>query len=82
MRGTMIVLLVIALLLLIGAAFFITNPEAGQQLLVDLGLATPAAEAGILAQMVELQDRRLAGVWRSCQFPKEIQFIKEMSWPD
>lgn len=55
MRGTKIVLLVIALLILIGAAFFITNPEAGQQLLVDLGLATPAAETYTASGMIEIQ---------------------------
>ncbi len=54
MRGSVVVTLVIVLIVLIGTAFFITNPEAGQQLLVDLGLATPEAEVYTASGVLEV----------------------------
>ena len=54
MRGTTIVLIIIALFILAGATFFITNPEASQQVLVDLGLATPPVEAYTASGVIEV----------------------------
>ncbi|MGD8813163.1 MAG: efflux RND transporter periplasmic adaptor subunit [Anaerolineales bacterium] len=54
MRGTVIVLLFILLVVLVGAAFFLTNPETGQQLLVDLGLATPEATVYTASGVIEV----------------------------
>ena len=54
MRGTTIVLIIIALFILTGATFFITNPEASQQVLVDLGLATPPVEAYTASGVIEV----------------------------
>jgi HlyD family secretion protein len=54
MRGSVIVTLIIVLIVLIGAAFFLTNPELGQQLLVDLGLATPEAEVYTASGVLEV----------------------------
>lgn len=54
MRGSTIVLLIIALVILVGVAFVITNPESAQQLLVDLGLAAPAADTYMASGMIEV----------------------------
>ncbi|HEY69797.1 MAG TPA: HlyD family efflux transporter periplasmic adaptor subunit [Anaerolineae bacterium] len=54
MRGSVIVTLIIVLIVLIGTAFFLTNPEAGQQLLVDLGLAEPEAEVYTASGVLEV----------------------------
>jgi HlyD family secretion protein len=54
MRGSTIVLLIIALVVLVGVTFVITNPESAQQLLVDLGLATPPADAYIASGVIEV----------------------------
>ena len=55
MRTSSIVLLVILLLVLIVAGFFITNPEAGQDLLVELNLVTPVASDYIVSGILEAQ---------------------------
>ena len=54
MRGTVIVLLIVLLIVLVGVAFFLTNPETGQQLLVDLGLATPEATGYTASGVIEV----------------------------
>jgi HlyD family secretion protein len=53
MRGSVIVTLIIVLIVLIGTAFFITDPEAGQQLLVDLGLTAPETEVYVASGVIE-----------------------------
>lgn len=55
MRRTTLIVLVIILLLLIAVGFFITDPELGNQILVDLGLAEPAQEGYVLTGLVEAQ---------------------------
>ena len=54
MRGTVIALLFVLLIVLVGVAFFLTNPETGQQLLVDLGLATPEATGYTASGVIEV----------------------------
>jgi HlyD family secretion protein len=54
MRGSTIVLLIIALVILVGVTFVITNPDAAQQLLVDLGLASPPAENYVASGVIEV----------------------------
>jgi HlyD family secretion protein len=53
MRGSTIVLLIIGLLILIGATFFITNPEAGRQVLADLGLIAPPEDTYTASGVIE-----------------------------
>lgn len=53
MRGTTIVVLIIALIVLSTVAFFMINPEASQQLLVDLGLGTPPENTYTASGMIE-----------------------------
>jgi HlyD family secretion protein len=54
MRGSTIVLLIIALVVLVGVTFVITNPDSAQQLLVDLGLATPPADIYVASGVIEV----------------------------
>jgi HlyD family secretion protein len=54
MRGSTIVLLIIALIVLVGVAFVITNPESAQQLLVDLGLAPASADTYAASGLIEV----------------------------
>lgn len=53
-RSTLIVLLIV-LGILIVAGFFISDPDLGEQLLVDLGLREPAQEGYLLSGLVEAQ---------------------------
>ena len=53
MRGTTIVVLIIALIVLSTVAFFMINPEASQQLLVDLGLGTPPENTYTTSGVIE-----------------------------
>lgn len=55
MRRTTLIVLVIILLLLIAVGFFITDPDLGNQILVDLGLAEPAQAGYVLSGLVEAQ---------------------------
>jgi HlyD family secretion protein len=61
MRRIPITLLIILLILLIGLGYFITNPEAGQEILVELGLAEPVEKGYIVTGMLETQITYLAG---------------------
>jgi HlyD family secretion protein len=55
MRRSALVLLLSLLLVLIVAGYFLTNPEQGQQLLVDLELATPVAPGYTTSGILEVQ---------------------------
>jgi HlyD family secretion protein len=63
MRRTPIAILVILLIILIGVGYFMTNPEAGQEVLVELGLAEPVEEGYIVTGIMESQVTYLAGVY-------------------
>lgn len=54
MRGSTVVLLILALVVLVGVAFVVTNPESAQQLLVDLGLATAPADTYMASGVIEV----------------------------
>jgi len=60
MNRTRIVLLVCALIVLIPLAYLASNPEAGQSVLVDLGLAEPAADQYLASGMLEAQTYTLS----------------------
>jgi HlyD family secretion protein len=60
MRTTTIVLLVIAVIVLAGVGFYLTNPEAAERILVNLGLATPKQEGYTASGMLEARTYRLA----------------------
>ena len=53
-RATVITLLIILIILVI-AGFFITDPELGDQILVDLGLSEPVQEGYVLSGLIEAQ---------------------------
>jgi HlyD family secretion protein len=55
MRRSTIVLLATALIILIVVGYFVSVPEAGQQLLVDLELATPVSRGYTVMGMLEAQ---------------------------
>lgn len=55
MRGTVIALLTIALIVLSGVGFYLTNPEAAQQVLVDLDLASPEPTAYVASGVLEAE---------------------------
>ncbi len=62
MRRTPIAILVILLIILIGVGYFMTNPEAGQEVLVELGLAEPVEEGYVVTGIMEAQVTYLAAV--------------------
>jgi HlyD family secretion protein len=62
MRRTPIVILIILLIILIGLGYFLTNPEAGRKVLVDLGLAQPVQQGYTVSGILEAQVTNLAGV--------------------
>ncbi len=55
MRRNTIVLLIVLLIILIGVGYFATNPDQGEQLLVDLGLTTPVPEGYTASGMLEAE---------------------------
>jgi HlyD family secretion protein len=61
MRRTPIAILVILLIVLIGLGYFLTNPEAGQEVLVELGLAEPIEEGYVVTGILEAEVTYLAG---------------------
>jgi HlyD family secretion protein len=61
MRRTPIAILVILLIVLIGLGYFLTNPEAGQEVLVGLGLAEPIEEGYVVTGILETEATYLAG---------------------
>jgi HlyD family secretion protein len=59
-RSTLIVLLIIlGILILVG--FFISDPDLGEQLLIDLGLSEPVQEGYVLSGLVDAQVTFLSG---------------------
>jgi HlyD family secretion protein len=61
MRRTPIAVLVILLIVLIGLGYFLTNPEAGQDVLVEFGLAEPIEEGYLVTGILEAEVTYLAG---------------------
>jgi HlyD family secretion protein len=55
MRRSTVILLVILLLVLIVVGYYTTDPEAGRQILVDLGLASPIERGYVTSGILEAQ---------------------------
>ena len=55
MRRTTVITLLIILIILIIVGFFITDPELGEQILVDLGLSEPVQGGYVLSGLIEAQ---------------------------
>ncbi|MEW6718392.1 MAG: efflux RND transporter periplasmic adaptor subunit [Chloroflexota bacterium] len=55
MRGGKVIFLAVILLILIGVGFFLNYPETGQQLLVELELATPVPKSYISSGILEAE---------------------------
>lgn len=55
MRKATVITLLIILIVLIIAGFFITDPELGEQILVDLGLSETIQEGYVLSGLIEAQ---------------------------
>jgi HlyD family secretion protein len=62
MRRTPIAVLVILLIVLIGLGYFLINPEAGQEVLIELGLAEPIKEGYVVTGILEAEVTYLSGV--------------------
>ena len=62
MRRTPIVILIILLIILIGLGYFLTNPDSGRKVLVDLGLAQPVQQGYTVSGILEATVTHLAGV--------------------
>lgn len=61
MRANTIVMLVILLIVLIIVGFFTADPQAGQQVLIDLGLSEPVATQYTASGLLEAQMYTLSG---------------------
>jgi HlyD family secretion protein len=83
MRRSTIILLTSALIILIVVGYFVSVPEAGQQLLVDLELATPVARGYTVMGMLEAQIISLATEegGRVKALPIEELFEDDLEWP-
>ncbi|HEY43107.1 MAG TPA: HlyD family efflux transporter periplasmic adaptor subunit [Anaerolineae bacterium] len=83
MRRSTIVVLASALIILIVVAYFVSVPEAGQQLLVDLELATPVARGYTVMGMLEAQFISLSAEdgGRVKSLPIDELTEEDLGWP-
>jgi HlyD family secretion protein len=83
MRRSTIVVLATALIVLIVVGYFVSVPEAGQQLLVDLEIATPVARGYTVMGMLEAQIISLATEdgGRVKALPFEELLEDDLEWP-
>jgi HlyD family secretion protein len=83
MRRSTIVVLATVLIILIVVGYFVSVPEAGQQLLVDLELATPVARGYTVTGMLEAQIISLASEegGRVKALPIEELLEDGLEWP-
>lgn len=83
MRRSTIIVLATLLIILIMVGYFVTVPEAGQQLLEDLELAAPAARGYTVMGMLEAQIISLAaedgGRVKAVPFSELVE--EDLEWP-